>query len=138
MSGPKTVLCGTAIFIISQWENMPLSFTFCFRLARNENSNSFASWEKPYISILLRIMLCEMELNAFERSRKIATVSLLWSKSEETVSTSSKTASVADFLFWNPNCSLLIILCLSMKSIIWVRRRRSKIFEKLRVTEIGR
>ena len=42
-------------------------------------------------------MLCKMELNAFARSRKIATVSLFWSKLAETVSTSSRTASVADF-----------------------------------------
>ena len=33
---------------------MPLSFTFCLRLARNQNSNFFASWEKPFISIILR------------------------------------------------------------------------------------
>ena len=38
-----------------------------------------------------------MELNVFARSRKIATVSLLWPKFAETVSTSSRTASVADF-----------------------------------------
>ena len=106
MSGPETVPCGTPWFTISQSENMPLCFAVCLRLARNENSNSFASWEKPYISIFLRKMFCEMELNAFARSRKIATVYLLWSKLEETVSTSSKTASVADFFFWNSNCSL--------------------------------
>ena len=40
-----------------------------------------------------------MELNAFARSSKIATVSLLLSKLEGTLSTSSKTASIADFFF---------------------------------------
>ena len=109
---------------------MPLSFIFCLRLA-NENSNFFASWKKTYVSIFLRKMLCKMELNAFARSRKIATVSLLWSKLDEIVSTSSKTASVAAFS-WNPHGSLFKILCLSMKSVIWVRRR-SKIFAKLRL-----
>ena len=38
-----------------------------------------------------------MELKALARSRKIATVSLLWSKLEEVVSASCKTASVALF-----------------------------------------
>ena len=47
LSGPKTVPCGKPWFKSSQSKNMPLSFTFCLRLARNENSNSFASWEKP-------------------------------------------------------------------------------------------
>ena len=51
MSGPITVLCGTPCFTISQSEDMPLGITFCLQLARNRNSNSFASWEKPYISI---------------------------------------------------------------------------------------
>ena len=97
LSGPKTVPCGTPWFKTSQSENTPLSFTYCLRLARSENSNSFASWEKPYISIFLRKMLCELELNIFAGSRKITTVSLLWSKLAETVSTSSRTASVPDF-----------------------------------------
>ena len=101
MTGPKTVACGTPWFTISQSENMPLNVTFCLRLARNKHSNSFAPLEKPYNSIFLR----EMELNAFARSKKLATVSLLWSKLEETVSTSSKTASVADFFIWIPICS---------------------------------
>ena len=38
-----------------------------------------------------------MELNAFARSRKTATVCLLLSKLAKTVSTSSRTASFADF-----------------------------------------
>ena len=49
-----------------------------------------------------------MELNAFARSRKIATVSLLLPKLAETVSTSSRTASVADFFF----SEIRIALCL--------------------------
>ena len=52
-------------------------------------------------------MLCEMELKAFTRSRKIATVSFFWSKLDETVSTSFKTASLLTFsecriaLYWD-------------------------------------
>ena len=43
MSGPKTVLCGTPSFTISQLQKRPLRFIFCLHLARNEDSISFAS-----------------------------------------------------------------------------------------------
>ena len=110
MSGPKTVPCGKPWFTISQSENMPsLSFTFCLQLARNESSNSFASWEKPYISIFLKKVSSELKSNVFARSKKIAIILLLWCKLAKTVLTSSKTAPLADFFFWNPNCSLFII-----------------------------
>ena len=51
MTDPKTVPGGTPVFTISKSKNMPLSLTLCLWLAGNENSNSFASWEKLLFSI---------------------------------------------------------------------------------------
>ena len=54
MSGPKTFHSGTPLSTISQSENLLLTFILCLLLAINENSNSFASWEKPNKSIFLK------------------------------------------------------------------------------------
>ena len=48
-----------------------------------------------------------------------------------------KTASVEDFLFWNPNCSLFNSLFLLMWSIIW-EKSFSRSLAKVGVNEIGR
>ena len=53
--------------------------------------------ENHTFQFFLRKMSWEMDLKGFARYRKLAKISLLWSKLEETVSTSCKTASVADF-----------------------------------------
>ena len=114
-----------------------IKFNLLSAVGKKRKQQFFRFLGKIIHFIFLRKMLFEMELKAFARSRKIATVSILWSKLEKTNSTCCKTASVVDF-FRNPNYSLFIILCLSMKSIICVRRTRSKMFAKLGVTEIGR
>ena len=53
--------------------------------------------EKNHAIHFLGKFVCEMDFKVGSRSRTIATVALFWSKLDEIVSTSCKTASVADF-----------------------------------------
>ena len=80
--------------------------THCDLSSRKDLNKLTAGSEKLKHSAFLRKILREIEMNAFARSKKIAGVFCPFSWFSTTVSVKNNTASVEDFLFWNPNCSI--------------------------------
>ena len=92
---------------------MPI-LTHCDLSSRKGFSKLIAGSEKLKHSAVLRNILCEIELNAFARSKKIAAVFSPFSWFSITDSLKNNAASVEDFLFWNPNFSLFKIVFINV------------------------
>ena len=79
-----------------------------------------------------------MELNAFTKSRKIATVSLFWIKLDETVSTSYNTASVADLFLKSELLFIYSFMLISEINHPGQKKALKDFFAQIGVTEICR
>ena len=56
-----------------------------------------------YLFAFSERFLCQVELNAFARSKRVAAVFFSFSMFSITVVVKNNTASVSNVLFWNPN-----------------------------------
>ena len=80
-------------------------------ILRKDLDKLTAGSEKLKHSAFLRNILCEIELNAFARSKKIAAVFCPFSWFSITVSVKNNTASVEDFFCFGIQIALYSINC---------------------------
>ena len=137
IKGPRTVPWGTPWFIVTQFEYSMPFFTHCFLLDKNDSSIAIESVLNPYLVIVSRKILWDIELKALAKSKNILTTVSFSSNKLFTDSVYDITVSFEDFLFRNPNWFLLIISYFSTCSSICWSKSLSKIFARVGVTEIG-